>query len=463
MQETAYPETTCNPLATLKTVPHSIEAEQVMLGSLMVDNQLWDVVADKLSSEDFYHQAHQKIFVCIASLAQDTQPFDPVTVSEALKNNQLLEACGGDDYLAQLVESIPSLSNAEAYASIVYERAVLRRLIKASQNIIQLAINPEGKSCNDIVESAERTIFQLTEQRNSDSGPVAIKPLLKSTLNRIDELFNSSNAITGLSSGFKDLDEMTSGLQPADMVVVAARPSMGKTVMGMNLVESAMLNSADKPVVVFSLEMPAEQILMRTLASMGKINQTRVRTGRLEDDDWPKLASAVKRLKEKKLFVDDTPGMSPQAMRSRLRRIVRQHGPLGLVMVDYLQLMQIADYKEGRINEISEISRSLKSMAKEFNVPMVALSQLNRSLEQRPNKRPVNSDLRESGAIEQDADLILFIYRDEVYNPDTEHKGIAEIIIGKQRNGPIGTVRLAFMGQYARFDDLSAQNWEGAE
>lgn len=462
MQETACSELTRDPLTALKTFPHSLEAEQAMLGSLMLDNNAWDMVADKLSTADFHHHAHQKIFECITSLALDLKPFDPVTVSETLKRNQLLESCGGDDYLAQLVESIPALTNIEAYANIVYERSILRRLINASQSIIQMAVQPEGKSCNEVVEAAERAIFQITEQKEAESGPIAVKPLLKSTLNRIDELFNSKSTITGVTTGFKDLDEMTFGLQPADMVVVAARPSMGKTVMGMNLVESAIAASPEKPVVVFSLEMPAEQIMMRTLASMGKINQTRVRTGRLEDDDWPKLASAVKRLKEKKLFIDDTPGISPQAMRSRLRRIIREHGSPGLIMVDYLQLMQISGYKEGRINEISEISRALKAMAKEFNVPLVALSQLNRSLEQRPNKRPVNSDLRESGAIEQDADLIMFIYRDEVYNPDTEHKGVAEIIIGKQRNGPIGMVRLAFMGQYARFDDLSAQNWEDA-
>lgn len=463
MQDILHSDPTSSPLASLQTPPHSIEAEQSMLGALMLDNNGWDTIGDKISASDFYHQAHQKIFGCIAELASELKPFDPLTVAEDLERNHLLEECGGDNYLAELVENIPSIANLSAYADIVYERAVLRRLIGATQTITQSAYRPEGRTYRDILEEAERAIFQLSEHQGTEGGPIAIKPLLKSALNRIDELFNSKEAITGVSTGFKDLDEMTSGLQPADMVVVAARPSMGKTVMGMNLVEAAMLSNPDKPVVVFSLEMPAEHILMRTLASLGKINQTRVRTGKLEDDDWPKLASAVKRLKEKKLFIDDTPGISPQAIRSRLRRIVREHGQLGLIMVDYLQLMQISGYKEGRINEISEISRSLKSIAKEFSVPVIALSQLNRSLEQRPNKRPVNSDLRESGAIEQDADLIMFIYRDEVYNPDTEHKGVAEIIIGKQRNGPIGTARLAFMGQYARFDNLVAQNWEGME
>ena len=459
MQNTPVPEMTEHPLASLQAPPHSIEAEQSMLGALMLDNHAWDSIGDKILPADFYHRAHQKIFECIALLASELKPFDPLTVSEEMESRELLEECGGNDYLAELVENIPSVANIEAYADIVYERAVLRRLISVTQTISQSAYRPDGRAYNDILEEAERAIFQLSGHQGTEEGPVPVKPLLKKTLNTIDELFNSKSAITGISTGFQDLNEMTSGLQPADMVVVAARPSMGKTVMGMNLVEGA-LEASDKPVVVFSLEMPAEHILMRTLSSLGKINQTRLRTGKLEDGDWPKLASAVKRLKDKKLFIDDTAGISPQAIRSRLRRIVREHGELGMVMIDYLQLMQIAGYKEGRINEISEISRSLKALAKEFKVPVIALSQLNRSLEQRPNKRPVNSDLRESGAIEQDADLIMFIYRDEVYNPDTEYKGVAEIIIGKQRNGPIGTVRLAFLGQYARFEDLAAQSWE---
>ncbi len=441
-------------MASLKTPPHSIEAEQSVLGGLMLDNDAWDHVAEKIGAVDFYNPAHRKIFECIEELAKQSNPFDPVTLAGELERRSLLSDCGGIPYLTELVESIPSVANIRAYAGIVYERAVLRRLISASQEIADNAYNPEGRNSDDLLEMAERAIFQIAEDRAKEGGPIDMRELLKKAIDKIDELFNTGDAITGITTGFTDLDEMTSGLQPSDMIVVAARPSMGKTTFAMNLVENALM-ATDKAVVVFSLEMPAEQLMMRSLSSLGRINQGKVRTGKLEEDDWPRLSSAVERLKDKKLFIDDTAGISPQEMRSRLRRIVREHGDLALIMVDYLQLMQIPGFSEGRTNEISEISRSLKAMAKEFKVPVIALSQLNRSLEQRPNKRPVNSDLRESGAIEQDADVIMFIYRDEVYNPDTEYKGVGEIIIGKQRNGPIGSVRLAFIGQYTRFENLA--------
>ena len=441
--------------------PHSIEAEQSVLGALMLDNNAWELLENRIEINDFYHPAHQKIFSCIASLAANMKPVDALTVSEAMKLNNYLESCGGSEYLAELAENMPNVANIKAYADIVYERSMLRSVIQIAKTMTRSSYQPEGLKHSEIVETAERDIFQMVNRNLQNGGPVAVKVVLKKTLERIEDLFSSQNALTGVSTGFHDLDTITSGLQASEMVIVAARPSMGKTVLGMNLVEGALMRQPDKVVVVFSLEMPAEHILLRTLASLGKINQTRLRTGQLEENDWPKLALAVKQLKEKKLFIDDTPGIGPQSIRLRLRRIIREHGAVSLVMVDYLQLMQIIGHKEGRISEISEISRSLKAIAREFNVPLVALSQLNRSLEQRPNKRPINSDLRESGAIEQDADLIMFIYRDEVYNPDTEHKGIAEIIIGKQRNGPIGTVRLAFMGQYACFSDLAQQHWEG--
>ena len=443
-------------LASLKTPPHSIEAEQSVLGGLMLDNEAWDKVGDKITSEDFYNPAHRQLFECIKVLALESKPFDPITVSEELDRKGELEEAGGIVYLTELVESIPSVANLRAYAEIVYERSVLRQLISASQRVADAAYSPEGRKADDIVELAEREVFNIAEARAKEGGPVGMRELLKKTVEKIDELFKTTGMITGLSTGFKDLDEMTSGFQPSDMIVVAARPSMGKTTFSMNLVENALMAS-DDCVVVFSLEMPSEQLMMRSLASLGRIDQGKVRTGKLDDEDWPKLSNAVKSLKEKKLFIDDTAGISPQEMRTRLRRVHREHGKIGMVMIDYLQLMQIPGYSEGRTNEISEISRSIKAMAKEFECPVIALSQLNRSLEQRPNKRPVNSDLRESGAIEQDADVIMFIYRDEVYNPDTEHKGVAEIIIGKQRNGPIGSVRVAFLGRMSRFENLAPE------
>ncbi len=442
-------------LAALKAPPHSIEAEQSVLGGLMLDNESWDKVGHVLTAEDFYNPSHRKLYLCIQGLAQDSKPFDPITVSEELDRKGELQESGGVSYLADLVESIPSVANMEAYAVIVRERAVLRRLISAAQRIADSAYKPEGRKADDIVEMAEREMFNISESRDKEGGPIGVRELLKKAVEKIDELHRTTGTITGLTTGFKDLDEMTSGFQKSDMIVVAARPSMGKTTFAMNLVENALMNS-DDCVVVFSLEMPADQLMMRTLSSLGRIDQGKVRTGKLDEDDWPKLSNVVQSLKEKKLFIDDTAGISPQEVRTRLRRIRREHGNIALVMIDYLQLMQIPGFSEGRTNEISEISRSIKAMAKEFECPVIALSQLNRALEQRPNKRPVNSDLRESGAIEQDADVITFIYRDEVYNPDSEHKGMAEIIIGKQRNGPIGSVRLAFIGRFTRFDNLAA-------
>ncbi|MGI9283398.1 MAG: replicative DNA helicase [Endozoicomonas sp.] len=439
---------------SLKTPPHSIEAEQSVLGGLLLDNEAWDKVADKVTAEDFYHPRHKVIFSSMAKSANESIPFDPLTLAASLDNQDELEAAGGMVYITELVANVAGIANIEAYAQIIQERSVLRKVINASQQMAETAYNPEGRDSQTVLDEAERLVFNIAEERPKTGGPVGVREILDNTVQKIDELFNSGDAITGITTGFNDLDEMTSGLQSSDMVIVAARPSMGKTTFAMNLVENALLNT-EKVVMVFSLEMPGEQLMMRMLSSLGRINQSKVRSGKLEEEDWPKLVSAVERIKDKKLFIDDTAGISPSEMRSRIRRIVREHGDMALIMIDYLQLMQIPGFSEGRTNEISEISRSLKALAKEFNVPVVALSQLNRSLEQRPNKRPVNSDLRESGAIEQDADIIMFIYRDEVYNPDTEYKGIGEIIIGKQRNGPIGSVRLAFIGQYTRFENLA--------
>jgi len=435
--------------------PHSVEAEQSVLGGLLLSSDAWDSVAEEVAHGDFYRPSHRLIFREIAQLANDAEPVDVITVADRLEARGDLEAAGGLPYLAELAQNTPSASNIRAYAQVVRERATLRKLIAAAQDIAESGFSPEGRKSDELIDEAERAIMQISEQGRKSGGPQAVNGLLSKALERIEELFNTGGDVTGLTTGFADLDNMTSGLQPADLVIVAGRPSMGKTSFAMNLVENAAL-AQDKPILVFSMEMPAEHLVMRMLSSLGRINQKRVRTGRLEQEDWPKLSAAVQKLKDVSLHIDDTPALTPTELRSRVRKVVRENkGELGMVMIDYLQLMQVAGSSEGRTAEISEISRSLKAIAKEFNVPVVALSQLNRSLEQRPNKRPVNSDLRESGAIEQDADIIMFIYRDEVYHEDTPDKGVAEIIIGKQRNGPIGTCRLAFIGEFTRFENLA--------
>ena len=441
-------------VSSIKLPPYSIGAERSVIGGLMLDPEAWEKISELVVADDFYRPEHRAIFAVIARLADDTEPADVVTISERLDKRGELEEIGGIAYLIEVVEATPSASNIASYAEIVRERAILRRLISTANDINHRAYHPEGMSASDILEEAERRIFQLNGDGEKKGGPRAVADILSKTVDKIDELYHQEGSITGLSTGFTDLDGMTSGLQPSDLIIVAGRPSMGKTTFAMNLVENATMIS-ELPVIVFSLEMPSEQLMMRMLSSLGRIDQTRMRSGQLIQEDWDKLMSAVKMLKDRKLFIDDTAGISPTEMRSRTRKIAREHGGVALIMVDYLQLMQIPGYSEGRTNEISEISRSLKAIAKEMDCPVIALSQLNRSLEQRPNKRPVNSDLRESGAIEQDADVISFVYRDEVYHEDTPHKGIAEIIIGKQRNGPIGTCRLAFIGKFTRFEDLA--------
>ncbi|MFT7185501.1 MAG: replicative DNA helicase [Pseudohongiellaceae bacterium] len=445
----------------LKVPPHSIEAEQSILGGLMLDNSKWDVVGDLVLEEDFYRQDHRLIYRVVSRLANMGAALDVVTVAEQLEQSKELDNVGGMSYLGELVEKTPSASNVRAYASIVHERAVLRRLIAVSGEISDSAFNPEGRTTSELLDNAERKVFQIAESRaGQDGGPKSINPILTMTLEKIDLLFNSNDSITGVTTGFRDLDEMTSGLQTSDLVIVAARPSMGKTAFAMNLVESVLIKS-EKPVLVFSMEMPGDSLLMRMISSLGMINQTRVRSGKLEEDDWPRLTSAVSILKDKPLFIDDTAGLSPTELRSRARRVTRElKQDIGMIMIDYLQLMQIPGFKDGRTAEISEISRSLKALAKELKCPVVALSQLNRSLEQRTDKRPMNSDLRESGAIEQDADVIMFIYRDEYYNEESPDKGMAEIIIGKQRNGPIGKCKLAFQGQYTKFVDLAPGSYD---
>ena len=447
-------------IAQLRVPPHSIEAEQSVLGGLLLDNESLDRITDLLTEADFYRSEHKLIFQQITRLLERAKPADVVTVSEAIEQAGLTDETGGLAYLGELAKNTPSVANIKAYAQIIRERATLRKLIGISNEIADSAYAPEGRTGEEILDEAERKIFEIAEDRPKTGGPVGINDILVKAIDRIDELFNNGDAITGLSTGFDDLDNLTSGLQPADMIIVAGRPSMGKTTFAMNLVENALMRS-DKAILVYSLEMPSESIVIRMLASLGRIDQTKVRAGQLDDDDWPRLTSAVNLLNDRKLFIDDTAGISPSEMRARTRRLAREHGEIGLIMVDYLQLMQIPGSSgDSRVTESSEISRSLKGLAKEFNCPVIALSQLNRGLEQRPNKRPINSDLRESGAIEQDADIILFVYRDEVYHPETEYKGVAEIIIGKQRNGPLGTARLAFLGKYSRFENLAPGSYQ---
>lgn len=444
---------------SLRIPPHSVEAEQAVLGGLMLSNDAWDQVAERCSGEDFYRKEHKQIFAVMLQLAEEDKPRDLVTVSQALQHLGQLESAGGIAYLSELSRNTPSAANISAYAEIVRERSILRQLIEISNHVSGRAFNPKGATSGEILDDAESSIFSIAEQQKKGSGPQAIKDVLTRTVEKIDELHRNKSAVTGVSTGFDMLDKKTSGLQPSDMVVVAARPSMGKTTFAMNICESVAIKGG-KPVLVFSMEMPADSIVMRMLSSLGRINQQNLRSGQLEQDDWVRITSAMQLLTPQKIYIDDTPALSPLEMRARARRVARDAGEdLGCIMVDYLQLMQVPGV-ENRVNEISEISRSLKGLAKEMNCPVIALSQLNRSLEQRPNKRPVMSDLRESGAIEQDADVIMFLYRDEVYNSDTQDKGIAEVIIGKQRNGPIGSVRLAFRGEFTRFDDLAPEYYQ---
>lgn len=452
--------------------PHSIEAEQAVLGGIMLNNEYWDSVAERVQATDFYTNAHKLIFEQMTEQVRMGQPIDIITLDQALKNRGILQDVGGFAYLAELSKNTPSVANILAYADIVSERAIRRELISAGNKIAEISYNPKGMSVKDVLDEAERAVFHIAEKRtSSDEGPKRVDDILIETIKRIDLLSKSKNngGVTGVSTGFIDLDKRTAGLQPSDLIIVAARPSMGKTTFAMNLCENASLLDIEqtdeqgnvakvpnKPVLIFSLEMPADQIMMRMFASLSRVDQTRIRTGQIDDDDMARIGSTVAMLQQRNnIYIDDSSGLTPTELRSRARRIYRDNGGLSLIMVDYLQLMRAPGFSDNRTLEIAEISRSLKALAKELEVPVVALSQLNRSLEQRADKRPVNSDLRESGSIEQDADLIMFIYRDEVYHDNSELKGMAEIIIGKQRNGPIGRVPLAFHGQYSRFDNYA--------
>ncbi len=437
--------------------PHSIEAEQSVLGGLLLDNAAYDRIADFVSADDFYRFDHRLIFQHIVKLVSAARPADVITVFESLTSAGKAEEVGGLSYLNALAQNTPSAANIRRYAEIVRDRGVLRKLITVSDEISGNAFNPQGREVKQLLDEAESKIFAIAEEgARGSQGFVEIQPLLTQVVERIDELYNRDyqSEITGVPTGMVDLDRMPSGLQPGALVIVAGRPSMGKTAFSVNIGENVAIDSG-LPVALFSMEMGGTQLAMRMLGSVGRLDQHRLRTGRLNDEDWPRLTHAIQKMNEAQIYIDETPALSSIELRARSRRLARQCGRLGLIIVDYLQLMSANSPGENRATEISEISRNLKGLAKELNCPVIALSQLNRSLEQRPNKRPVMSDLRESGAIEQDADVILFIYRDEVYNPDTPDKGTAEIIIGKQRNGPIGSVRMTFLGQYTRFENYT--------
>ena len=479
MNEALFAEPTVS-----QPLPHSIEAEQAVLGGLMLKNDAFDSIAEVLADSDFYSKDHQLIFNAMHSLSADGQPFDPITLSEFLQNNNDLSAVGGAEYLVDLAHSTPSSANIKAYTQIVLERSIVRQLIGAASDIVRKGYNPLGWDSSKLLAEAESRLQEIIENRPKKGGFKEVNTLIKEAVERLDELFKNDADITGLSTGFSDLDAMTSGWQKSDLIIIAGRPSMGKTAFAMNMVEHATLHQ-NRPVLVFSLEMPASSLVMRMLSSIGKIDATRMRSGNLVEDDWPRLSSAAQRLKDRPLFIDDSAGITTLEMRNRIKQFTRErvdqlraqwhqeHGAdtpadtealyeqaqPGMIMVDYLQLMSGTNSTEGRVQEISQISRELKGLAREYECPMIALSQLSRNVEQRPNKRPVNADLRESGAIEQDADVIAFIYRDEVYNEDSPDKGTAEIILGKQRNGPIGTCRLMFMGKYTRFENLAGDHF----
>ena len=439
----------------LRVPPHSIDAEQAVLGGLMLDERAWERIADKLNEDDFYRKDHRLIYRAIGDLSNKNLPCDAVTLGEWFDSKGIAELVGGSSYVLQLANSTPSAANITAYAEIVREKSVLRQLIDAGTEITGDGFQPEGRSSQEILENAERKVFQIAESgARGRKGFVAMRAAVKEAFQILHQRYESKGSVTGLATGFADLDEYTAGLQPSDLIIIAARPSMGKTALAVNIAEHAALKTR-KAVAIFSMEMSSSQLAFRLISSLGRINQQHLRTGDIQEEEWPRVTSAITLLSDAKIFIDDTPALSPGELRARARRLKREHD-LGLIVIDYLQLMAVPGNKETRATEISEISRGLKALAKELNIPVIALSQLNRSLEQRTDKRPVMSDLRESGAIEQDADVILFIYRDEVYDKESPKKGTAEIIIGKQRNGPIGVVNLTFLGQYTKFENFSS-------
>ena len=451
-------------ISALKVPPHSIEAEQSILGGLLIDNKAIDRIAGQVSASDFYRNDHRIIFTHISKLIDNNDPADIVTVAESLEQNAELTKVGGVAYLGLVAENTPTASNISGYAKIVRERSIMRNLVEVGSGIVESAFSPKGKDAQQLLDESESKIFQIADAGTSEKlGFIDIKELLPKAAQRIDDLYqlDDPNGVTGVPSGYSDLDQKTAGLQPGDLIIIAGRPSMGKTSLALNIAEHVGME-VGLPVAIFSMEMGAAQLTMRLLGSVGKLDQHKMRIGQLEDEDWPKLTNALGVLNEAPIFIDEGSALNSYEVRARARRLHRQQGKLGLIVIDYIQLMSSANEQsnENRATEVSEISRSLKALAKELNVPVVALSQLNRSVESRPDKRPMMSDLRESGAIEQDADVIMFIYRDEVYNPETAEKGVAEILLSKQRNGPTGTVKLTFLGQYTRFENYANPGYD---
>jgi replicative DNA helicase len=444
-------------VAQLRIPPHSLEAESSVLGGLLLDNSAWDRVGDLLNDSDFYRYEHRLVYAAVGALINGSRPADVITVFEHLQSLGKADEVGGLAYLNSLAQYVPSASNIRRYGEIVRERAILRKLVSASDEISTTAFNPKGKPVAQILDEAEQKIFNIGEEGSRmKQGFQSMDSLVVELLDRVEEMSQNPNDITGVATGFYDFDRMTSGLQPGDLVVLAARPSMGKTALAINIAEHVAVNEG-LPVAVFSMEMGAAQLAIRIVGSIGRIDQGHLRTGKLSDDEWPRLTEAIEKLRSISLHIDETPGLTPSELRANARRLARQCGKLGLIVVDYLQLMSGSSSDgDNRATELGEISRGLKMLAKELQCPVIALSQLNRSVEQRTDKRPMMSDLRESGAIEQDADVIMFIYRDDYYNKDSKEPGVAEVIIGKQRNGPTGTVKLAFLKPITKFESLAS-------
>lgn len=445
-------------LNDIKQAPFSHEAEQSVIGGLLLDQQAWDDVSVIVSVDDFYSKIHRTIFQAVSVILSSGRSIDLITLQEELEGSGLLESVGGFVYLVEIVRVTPSAANIIAYAKIVKERSLTRSMIAIGNEMVEAGYNTQGRAVSEISDSFQIKLNSLIETGSPEEKPSTMNQALNSALDKIEEAQARGGSITGLSTGFADLDKLTSGLQPADMIVIAGRPSSGKTTLGMNIADHVAQTSG-KHVMVFSLEMPEDQLTRRLLASNGMVNMTKINNADLDDDDWGRLSMATGKLMESKMLIDDAGGLTPSELRARAKRAHKEN-ELGLILIDYLGLMRVPQLAGNRNAEISEISQSVKELAKELNVPVIVLSQLNRSLEQRADKRPINSDLRDSGAIEQDADLILFVYRDEVYNEDSPDRGTAELIIGKQRNGPLGKVRLTFQGEYSRFCNFAGPRFK---